>query len=315
MQLPSGERDTLVGPEPLVEVVVHLARLAHVQGHGDGVFLDHLVGLLPAHTGTHTGHEDLRRREERQVTMQFGVDDGRERPELGQDGEERLEHAVNGVEGVRQGDTPHHRAGDISLVPLGTGQPLGHGEVTAQHDEETIDTLTRPGVHLVRHGGRADLAGFESLGDKLVACHEPDRRGEVGGGTGDLHQGGDDLEVEGAGIDLPSGDEHVVEAELVCDPAFQLVKLVGVAVEQVEHVLTGPHRPLDAAGRVAVNEIVDVPPGKEHLVDGGGESLAQGRHLGGDVVGTPCHGTLGVAAGEIGHPDQAGHHAFAHQAQ
>ena len=58
-----------------------------------------------------------------------------------------------------------------------------------------------------------------------------------------------------------------------------------------------------------------MPPGKEHLVDGGGESLAQGRHLGGNVVGAPRHGTLGVTAGEIGHSDQAGHHALAHQAQ
>ena len=57
-------------------------------------------------------------------------------------------------------------------------------------------------------------------------------------GAGDqLHQRGDDVEVERARVDLADAGEHAVEAEVLGDPPLELGQLGVVAVEQVEHVL------------------------------------------------------------------------------
>ena len=68
------------------------------------------------------GHQHLGRGEERQVAVELALDDGRERTELVEHREERLEQPVDGEERVRQRHPAHHRAGDVALVPLRPGQ-------------------------------------------------------------------------------------------------------------------------------------------------------------------------------------------------
>ena len=138
------------------------------------MLLDGLVSVLATDASADASHQDLRRRQEGQVTLQLGLDDGREGAEVAEDRQEGLEGPVNGVEGIRQSDATHHGAGDIALVPLHTGQTGNHGEVPAQDDEETVDALAGAGIHLVRHRRGPNLARLEPLGDELVAGHQAD---------------------------------------------------------------------------------------------------------------------------------------------
>ncbi|KPC68060.1 hypothetical protein ADL26_20585, partial [Thermoactinomyces vulgaris] len=92
------------------------------------------------------------------------------------------------------------------------------------------------GVHLVRHRGRADLAGHEPLGGELGPGHEPDgERG--GGGAGDgLDERGADLVVERARVDLADRVHDPLEPEVGGDAGLELGEFRGVAVEEVEPV-------------------------------------------------------------------------------
>ena len=89
----------------------------------------------------------------------FAVDDGAVDLHLAEHGEESFEEAVEREEGVRQEHAAHDRARDVAFVPLLARERGGHREVAAQDHMEAVDALAGAGVHLVRHGGRADLAG------------------------------------------------------------------------------------------------------------------------------------------------------------
>ena len=243
----------VVGGEPVDEVGL-AALLAHGQRDRHRVGLDRLVRHLAADPGADRGHEDLGGGEERQVSLEFLVDHRGVGPELVEHGQERLEHAVQGEERVRQRDAAHDGAEHVTLVPLRARELGGHRAVAAQHHLESVDALARAGVHLVRHGGRADLAGLEALGDQLVPGHEPDGLGERRGAGAELHERGDDLVVERARVDLTDRVEGAGEAEVRGDPALELGHLAGVSAEQVEHVLRRAHRALDAAQRVPLQQ-------------------------------------------------------------
>ena len=168
-----------VGRQPREHVVLGLA-LPHGERDADGGLLDRLVRGLAADAVADRGHQHLGGGQERQVAVELALDHGRVRAELVEHGEERLEQPVGGEERVGQRHPAYDRAGDVALVPLVAGELADHGEVAAEHDGEAVDPLAGPGVHLVRHRRRADLALLEALGDQLVAGHQPDRGGEVG---------------------------------------------------------------------------------------------------------------------------------------
>ena len=77
-------------------------------------------------------------------------------------------------------------------------------------------------------------------------------------------------------------------------------ELGGVAIEQVEHVLGGADRPLDATQRVPRNEIVDPVVGHEEFISRAREALAQCRCLSRDIVRATGDRGLGVGDGERG---------------
>ncbi|CAM5233511.1 hypothetical protein SFUMM280S_08136 [Streptomyces fumanus] len=141
-------------------------------------------------------------------------DDGGERAELVEHGQERLQQPVQREERVGQRHPAHHRAGDVALVPLVARQLAGHRGVAAQDHHQAVDALAGAGVHLVRHRRGADLTRLEALGDQLVPGHQPDRLGQRGGGRRHLHQRGDHLVVQRARVDLADGGERLPEAEV-----------------------------------------------------------------------------------------------------
>ena len=73
------------------------------------------------------------------------------------------------------------------------------------------------------------------------------------------------------------------------DTRFEFGELRRVAAQQVEHVLAGTHRPLDATQRIAVDGFVDALQRDHELVGSGGEPLAQRGGLRGDVVTASGH--------------------------
>ena len=97
------------------------------------VLLDRLVGRLPADAGAAprppapwwwrgtAGSARARASIDRRVGA-----------ELVEHGEEGLEQAVGGEEGVGQGDPAHHRAAHVALVPLVAGQLGDHRQVAAR---------------------------------------------------------------------------------------------------------------------------------------------------------------------------------------
>ncbi len=269
------------------------------------MLLDDLVPGLPADPGPHRAHQDLGGREERQVAVQLGLDHGREGAELVEHGQEGLQKAVEREERVRQRDPADHRAGDVALVPLVAAELGGHRGVPAQDDGQAVHALAGAGVHLVRHRGGADLALLEALGDELVAGHQADGLGQAGRRGGELDESGEHLEVQRPGVDLADAGQHVVEAEVAGDPLLQLGELVGVATEQVQHVLGGADRALDPAQRVPGDQLLQAAERHQQLVGHGREPLAEGGRLGGHVVRPAGHDQLGVLGGE---PAQAHQH-------
>ena len=114
--------------------------------------------------------------------------------------------------------------------------------------------------------------------------------------------------VERARIDLPDAGENLCEAQEFGDLPLELGQLVGIAVEQVEHVLRSAHRALDAAQRVPVDQRTQPRQRKKHLLGRRRESLAQRGRLRGDVVAAARHHQVAVADRPLGQP---GHHSHA----
>jgi hypothetical protein len=142
------------------------------------VLFDGLVRRLASDTSSDRRHEYLGRSEEGQVAIEFTLHDRGERPELVQDRQESLEEPIDGEERISKGHSTHHRARDVSLVPLVPRQLAEHRCVAAQDHGEAIHALAGARVHLVWHRRRANLSRLESFGDELVPSHEPDGRRE-----------------------------------------------------------------------------------------------------------------------------------------
>ena len=115
--------------------------LAHRERDGDRLLLDGLVRGLAPDTCAHRGHEHLGGGEEGQVALQLAVDHRGEGTELVKHGEERLEEAIDGKEGIGERDAAYDGAGDVALVPLIARQLAHHARVAAQDDREAVDAL------------------------------------------------------------------------------------------------------------------------------------------------------------------------------
>ena len=90
------------------------------------------------------------------------------------------------------------------------------------------------------------------------------------------------------------------------DASLKFGDPVGVAVEEVEHVLLGADRALDAPQRVGGEQVDQPAVGHQEVLCGVGEALAQRRRLGGDVVAASCHHEVGVLGGEAPQSGEGG---------
>ena len=271
--------------------------------------------LLATDALAHRRHQHLGGGQEGQVAVQLGGDHHRVCPEVGQHGEEGLEQPVECEERVRQRHPAHHRAADVALVPLVAGQLADHREVPANHHRQSVDPLAAAGVHLVRHRGTANLALLETFGDQVVAGHQPDAGCHVGRRCRGLGERTDDVQVERAWVDLAGRFQDVGEPETGRDPSLQFVQFVEVTTEQVQHVLAGTHRALDAAHGIASDQVIEPGMRDQQFVGAGGEPLSEGGHLGGDVVAAADDRLVGVSDREVGQPGEHRHHPGTDQLQ
>jgi len=224
-------------------------------------------------------------------------------------------HPVGGEEGVGQRDPAHDRAADVALVPLVAGHCTEHGHVALEDALEADDALTGPGVHLVGHGRGADLTGDEALGGEVVAGHQAKGRGQAGRAGRRLGQRGDHFVVQRPGVHLTHAGERRGEAEVAPDGLLQAVQGLGVPPEQVELVLGGAHRPLQAPQGQVTGQGVHPSERAQDLLAGVGEALAQRRHLGRDVVAPTGERQVVVLEGPLGQPGQHGHQPVPDQLQ
>ncbi len=109
-----------------------------------------------------------------------------------------------------------------------------------------------------------------------------------------INMSGKHVVIKRARVHLAGCSEDIFETEFVGDSALQLGKFVGVSTEQIEHVLAGADRALDAARWVAVQQLLDSMESNQQLVGGIGKTLAESRHLGRNVVGASSDRLVGV---------------------
>ena len=176
-----------------------------------------------------------------------------------------------------------------------------HGEVATQDDLEATDALAGACVHLVRHRRGTNLAFLEALRDRLVAGHEADRGGQRRRACTQLHQRGHHVEVERARVHLTHRVKDAVEAETFCDALLELRQLGLVATHEIQHVLRGTHRALDAAKWESIQQFLNPFDGHQDLIGSRGETLAQRGGLRRNIVGASSHDQELVLASAVAH--------------
>ena len=176
--------------------------------------------------------------------------------------------------------------------------------MTAQDDEEAVDALAGAGVHLVRHRRGADLAREEALAGEFVAGHEAEgaREGGRTGSGGD--EGGDDLKVHRARVDLADRTKGVRDAEVGEHALLEARDLGEVAGEKGELIELGADGALEAAGRERAEGRVELGRAAQAFLAEHRPALAHRGGLGGDVV--RAGGDKDVAVGD-GAAREAGH--------
>ncbi len=108
--------------------------------------------------------------------------------------------------------------------------------------------------------------------------------------------------VQRSRVHLTDAVQHCGETKVLGDAAFEVAEAPRVTVEQIQHVLAGAHRPLDAAQWVAVDEFPDALERDQRFLGRRGKPLAQCGGLRGDVVAAACHHQIPVACGPLGQP-------------
>ena len=152
----------------------------------------------------HRGHQHLGGGEERQVAVELALDHRRVGAEVVEHGEERLEQAVDGEEGVGQRDPAHDRAAHVALVPLVAGERAPTMvRWPAEDGEEPADALARPRLFIL--WGMAEEPTWPGRKPSVTSSWPAISRmvrGEAGRAGRRLHQRGDHVEVERAGVHL-----------------------------------------------------------------------------------------------------------------
>ena len=152
----------------------------------------------------------------------------------------------------------------------------------------------------MRHRRGSDLAGREALGGQFVAGHQPDGVRQRRWSGAELHQCRDGVVVQRSRIHLADAVQDRGETKVLGDPTFEVAQALLVAAEQIQHVLAGPHRTLDAAQRIAGDEFPNALQCNQCFLGRRCEPLTQGGGLGGDIVTAPGHHQIPVVDCPLG---------------
>ena len=164
------------------------------------------------------------------------------------------------------------------------GEAARHRDVAGENRREAADAFAIPGVDLVRHRGRADLAFLETLGQQPGAGHESQRGRAARGGGADLVECGDSFEIEAARIHLTDGEERRAETEMAQHTALELVDFLGAAAEQRELVELRADGALQPANGIAFDEFLEPVERDQQFLAEHREPLAERGRLGRDIV-------------------------------
>ena len=248
-----GEAQAAVGAEP-VEQVVRRQALAQVQRGGDGVLLDDLDARFPRPTPFLTAAistlvvvRNGRYRSSSRLTTAGYTPNSSSTVNIVSNSPS---NAKNASGNATRRTTEHNTSPSFHWSPP-AHRPLRR---TAQDHREPVDPLAGTGVHLVRHRREPTwpslkpsvTSSFPAISRIVVATY----------GRQPAAPAPDHLVVERPRVDLPDAGELRLNPRWRGDvfsssPAFR------VAAEQVEHVLRGAHRALDAAQRVPLDQLLD----------------------------------------------------------
>ncbi len=279
------------------------------------MLLDHLVRGFPADPAFHGLHHDGGGHQERQVAGGFRSDHRFIRIHLVEDGEVGLEHPIEGEKRIRQHHPADDRATHIALVPLVPGETGGHREVAFQDYVKTVHALARAGIHFVRHGAGAGLAGGKALAGRFVPGHQAQGFAERGGSAGELRQNGNDPQVQRARIHLADVAPLLRDAE-VGDGAFlQIRNFSRIPAEERKLVHLRSDRTFQPAHRVTRDDILQHGETGKQLLTEHGDAFPQSGRLGGDVVSARGEHHIIPLLRPLAHPSQARHHFFPNHQQ
>ena len=296
--------EAVVVSEARDEVVfLHFAG-AEIGDGGDGVFLDDFVCGFAADSGFDCFHHEGGGHEEGEVVVVLRGDHSFVGIHLRNDGEEGLEEAIDGEEGVRKHHAADDGAGDVAFIPLIAGEATSHGEVAFEYGVEAVDALAGAGVHLVRHRAGTGLTGCEAFGCRLVTSHEAESLAERARRGAEVGEGAHGREIEAARVNLADVDVEIGDAEVGHDASFEVDYFGSVAIEQRNGVHLGANGSLEAADLVVRDEVLErgistvefFPEHRDALAEGGGLSRDVVRSGGDDEI-LPLLGTL-TEAGE-----------------
>ena len=139
------------------------------------------------------------------------------------------------------------------------------------------------------HRRRTNLALLETFGNGFSAGHQTDGMGQRRWASAQLNQCRYGIEIEGTWVNLTNGIENTIKAQVCCNAGFQLGQTRFIAIHEIQHVLCGTHRPLDAAQWVAAQQFAHALQSHQHLICCGSKTLTQGGGLSSHVVGTASH--------------------------
>ena len=191
-----------------------------------------------------------------QVALELALDHGRVGPEVVEHGEEGLEQAVGGEERVGQRHPAHDRARHVALVPLVAGQLARPS--TGGRAARPASPLIRSHDRLFILWGIADDPTWPGRNPSVASSWPAISRmvvARLAGPAAACTSAATTSRSSERGYTWPTLVSVGLEAEVAGDRRLELRRPVSARAEQVEHVLLGAHRALDAraagSGRAA----------------------------------------------------------------
>ena len=199
-------------------------------------------------------HEDVLRREKRQLVRQMLFGHFRVHGQAADDVEVQRQDAVGGEKRLRDADAAVSRVVERALKPLGAGRHGGVLQVADDVPRQGGDAFAAHGVALVGHGRGANLAALKRLIHLLEVGQQPDVAGKLRRALRDAGQHLQHLKVHLARIGLTADGVRAGKAHLLADLPLKRDDLFLITVKQGEEARARAGRAL-AAEELQVREL------------------------------------------------------------